>query len=321
LYHRTPARGLLRHEAIPYRLDRDALRVGIDRFIIKRDVYTHPSRHGGADVDNIRQAAVAGMFYPGRAAALNAMVSSLLAQASAGLQPPAALPKAIIVPHAGYIYSGATAARAYAALAAAHATIRRVVLLGPVHRVAVRGLALPGVARFATPLGEVALDQDAIAAIRHLPQVIESVPAHAHEHALEVQLPFLQSVLDDFTLLPLAVGHASAHEVAQVLELSWGGPETLIVVSSDLSHFLPYAAAQQVDRATAQAILDLQPTVTHEQACGGTPVNGLLLAARRHGLQPALLAQCNSGDTAGDKQRVVGYASFAFTSQTAHAQA
>lgn len=273
-------------------------------------------------MQGIRKPAVAGSFYPDRSAVLTDMVSGLLVDAStaARLDMPSP-PKAIIVPHAGYVYSGATAAQAYAGLAAARQTIRRVVLLGPVHRVAVRGLALPGVARFATPLGEIALDQDAIAGIRHLPQVVESAPAHAHEHALEVQLPFLQSVLDDFMLVPLAVGDASPAEVAEVLELLWGGPETLIVISSDLSHFLPYATAQQTDQVTTRDILDLKPTITHEQACGGTPVNGLLLAARRHGLQPRLLAQCNSGDTAGDKQRVVGYASFAFTPRGSDARA
>ena len=133
-----------------------------------------------------------------------------------------------------------------------------------------------------------------------------------------MQLPFLQAVLDEFTLVPLAVGDASAANVAEVLELLWGGPQTLIVISSDLSHFLPYPAAQQIDRTTAQDILDLKPTITHAQACGGTPVNGLLLAARRHGLRPRLLGQCNSGDTAGDKQRVVGYAAFAFTQAQTH---
>ncbi len=273
-------------------------------------------------MDGIRKPAVAGSFYPGGAAALADMVSALLADASTAA-PAQALPppKAIIVPHAGYIYSGATAARAYASLISVRQAIRRVVLLGPVHRVAVRGLALPGVARLATPLGEVALDRQAIASIGQLPQVVDSAPAHAHEHALEVQLPFLQSVLDDFTLVPLAVGDAAAAEVAEVLDLLWGGPETLIVVSSDLSHFLPYAVAQQVDRATAQDILDLKPTITHAQACGGTPVNGLLMAARRHGLRPRLLAQCNSGDSAGDKQRVVGYASFAFLTEAADAAA
>lgn len=264
-------------------------------------------------MDAIRGPAVAGAFYPARSGALTEMLAMLLAKAAPVAAVAAApAPKAIIVPHAGYIYSGATAALAYARLAAARDTVRRVVLLGPVHRVAVRGLALPGVARFATPLGDIALDQDAIAAIRALPQVVESPAAHALEHSLEVQLPFLQTVLNEFTLLPLAVGDATAIEVAEVLERIWGGPETLIVVSSDLSHYLPYATARQVDQVTAQQILDLRPTLTHDQACGGTPVNGLLLAVQRHGLQARLLGQCNSGDTAGDKQRVVGYAAFDF---------
>jgi AmmeMemoRadiSam system protein B len=267
----------------------------------------------------IREPAVAGAFYPKHSAQLESTVHALL---QAAREPAhavdAPLPKAIIVPHAGYIYSGATAARAYAKVAIGRGLYRRVVMLGPAHRVPVRGLALPGVERFATPLGEIALDQSAMASIRHLPQVVASAPAHAQEHALEVQLPFLQAVLDTFTLVPLVVGDASAAEVAQVLEILWGGPETLIVVSSDLSHFLPHAQAQRIDQATARQILDLRPGITHEQACGGTPVNGLLLAAQRHGLSPQLLGQCNSGDTAGDKQRVVGYASFSFTAQQQH---
>jgi AmmeMemoRadiSam system protein B len=237
---------------------------------------------------------------------------ALLAQAGGAGDGDAELPKALIVPHAGYVYSGPTAARAYARLAAGRTTIRRVVLLGPVHRVPVRGLALPGADSFATPLGTIALDQMAIAAIQTLRQVVVSPAAHALEHSLEVQLPFLQSVLDDFKLVPLAVGDATPEEVAQVLEALWGGPETLIVISSDLSHFLPHPAAQKVDRVTVQHILALDSCLTHEQACGGTPINGLLLAARRHHLQPQLLALCNSGDTAGDKGRVVGYASLAF---------
>lgn len=270
----------------------------------------------------VREPAVAGSFYPAQAAALAQTVTAMLAHAAARAPAGAvvaATPKAIIVPHAGYIYSGSTAALAYAGLSGARGTVRRVVLLGPVHRVPVRGLALPGVDRFATPLGDIALDREAIDSIRHLPQVVESSAAHRHEHSLEVQLPFLQSVLGDFSLVPLAVGDATADAVAQVLELLWGGPQTLIVISSDLSHFLPYAKAQAMDQATTQHILDLRPTVTHEQACGGTPVNGLLLAARSHGLAPRLLGLCNSGDTAGDKQRVVGYASFAFTPEPRHA--
>lgn len=258
----------------------------------------------------IRQPAVAGAFYPGHAQTLAQDVSGMLAAAASGATH--ALPKAIIVPHAGYIYSGPTAATAYASLAAGKDRIKRVVLLGPVHRTPVRGLALPGVNGFATPLGNIAIDQSAVALVSKLPQVVTSLAAHAFEHSLEVQLPFLQTVLGDFELVPFAVGDATPAEVAEVLDTLWGGPETLIVISSDLSHFLPYDTARVVDQETVQRILELHGPVSHEQACGGTPVNGMLLAARRHNLHPRLLDLCNSGDTAGDKNRVVGYASFAF---------
>lgn len=267
----------------------------------------------------VRPAAVAGAFYPERESVLSNTVRSLLADAASIGNLDSRAPKAIIVPHAGYVYSGATAALAYARLSAARARVQRVVLLGPVHRVAVRGLALPGVDAFATPMGDIELDHAAIAALSELPQIIVSQAAHAREHSLEVQLPFLQSVLDDFKLLPLAVGDATPAEVAQVLETLWGGPETVIVISSDLSHFLPYRAAQQMDRETTQQILGLRGPITHEQACGGTPVNGLLLAARQHGLQAQLLGLCNSGDTAGDRDRVVGYAALAFVEEKKHA--
>lgn len=266
----------------------------------------------------IRPPAVAGAFYPGSRQTLAHEVLALLAAA----KPAAACatpPKALIVPHAGYLYSGATAARAYARLASVRNTIRRVVLLGPVHRVPVRGLALPGSDYFATPLGQIEIDQDAVVAIRALPQVVVSTAAHAQEHSLEVQLPFLQLALEDFKLLPLAVGDATPAEVAEVLDALWGGDETLIVISSDLSHFLSYASAQAVDHATVQGMLQMQPRLNHQQACGATPVNGLLLAARQHQLQPHLLGLCNSGDTAGDKGRVVGYAALAFTAGERHA--
>lgn len=227
-------------------------------------------------------------------------------------------PKAIIVPHAGYIYSGKTAAMAYSQLASVRYTIKRVILLGPAHRVAVNGLALPDVEYFATPLGNVELDQNAILLLSRLNQVVVSPAVHAEEHSLEVQLPFLQTVLDDFKLVPLVVGNASADEVAEVLDVLWGGEETLIVISSDLSHYLPYGFAQQVDLETVQKILKLEGGLNHQQACGGTPVNGLILAAKRHQLKPALLDLCNSGDTSGDKDRVVGYASIAFTASGAN---
>jgi AmmeMemoRadiSam system protein B len=264
-------------------------------------------------MQTVRKPAVAGAFYSEHAAALARDVTALLGAVSRNSGQESAAPKALIVPHAGYVYSGSTAARAYARLAGVRHTIRRVVLLGPVHRVAVRGLALDSATVFATPLGEIAVDQEAVATLSGLPQVVVSPQAHAYEHSLEVQLPFLQMALDDFKLVPLAVGQATPQEVAQVLDLVWGGPETLLVVSSDLSHFLPYAQAQVVDGATVHAILALDTGITHEQACGATPVNGLLLAARRRGLQPCLLGHCNSGDTAGDRARVVGYAAFAFT--------
>jgi MEMO1 family protein len=261
-------------------------------------------------MNNIRPSAVAGTFYPYPRKALEKELGILLEQAmpaSAGVTP-----KAIIVPHAGYIYSGQTAAVAYASLASLKDKIRRVVLLGPVHRIPVRGLALPGVDAFETPIGNVMLDQAAIKTISDMPQVSVSYAAHVMEHSLEVQLPFLQSVLGDFKLVPLAVGDATAAEVAAVLDKLWGGEETLIVISSDLSHFLPYHVAQSVDQETVQSILDLNGPISHDQACGGTPINGFLMAAERHHLRPQLLDYRNSGDTAGDKNRVVGYASFAF---------
>ncbi|MNC85038.1 hypothetical protein D3C83_06100 [compost metagenome] len=185
-------------------------------------------------------------------------------------------------------------------------------LLGPTHRVAVRGLALPDADAFATPLGAVPIDGGAAAVLGKLPQVTTSSAAHAFEHSLEVHLPFLQSVLGQFTLVPLAVGCAEARQVAEVLDALWGGRETLIVVSSDLSHYHAYAEAQAIDQRTADAILKLETDITHEQACGATPVIGLNLAAQRRRLWPQLLDLRNSGDTAGDRDRVVGYGAFAY---------
>ena len=261
----------------------------------------------------IRPAAVAGMFYPDNPIVLKQTLVGLLANAK--VVELSRSPKALIVPHAGYIYSGAVAASAYARLGELRGRIRRVVLLGPTHRVYVRGLALPEADRFATPLGEVQLDREGMQLLSALPQVSQSAAAHQMEHSLEVQLPFLQQVLGDFQLLPLAVGEATAAEVAEVLEKVWGGDETLIVISSDLSHFLPDALARKVDGETVDAILALNPHLNHEQACGATPVNGLLLAARKHGLHPVVLDVRNSSQTVGDPDRVVGYAAFAFQAE------
>jgi len=268
---------------------------------------------------SVRAPAVAGMFYPGDSRELAQNLAQMLG-AAAHDAPQRAVPKAIIAPHAGYIYSGPIAASVYAMLAPARSRITRVVLLGPTHRVAVRGLALPGCSAFATPIGTVEIDGAAVEALRALPQVVVSAQAHALEHSLEVHVPFLQSVLERFSLVPLAVGRASAQEVAEVLDALWGGPETLIVVSSDLSHYLSYGDAQAVDRATAQAILGLATDISHEQACGATPVTGLTHLVRKRGLKPELIDLRNSGDTAGDRNRVVGYGAFAFYEVAADAR-
>lgn len=258
----------------------------------------------------VRPPALAGYFYPADPARLRSELGQMLAAVPESPQAPA--PKALLVPHAGYVYSGPVAASGYARLAPAAGKIRRVVLLGPAHRVALRGLALPAAEKFASPLGEVALDLQTLADIAGLPQVMTSEAAHAQEHSLEVHLPFLQTLLGEFQLLPLVVGRAAPEEVAQVLERVWGGPETLIVVSSDLSHYLPYDTARETDAAAVERMLRLEPGLDHAQACGATPVNGLLALARRRGLCAELLDLRNSGDTAGDKARVVGYAALAF---------
>ena len=259
---------------------------------------------------SIRPAAVAGLFYPGEARALSAEVAALLGAVEHDA-PRLAIPKALVVPHAGYLYSGRIAARAYDELSGARGVVRRVVLLGPVHRVAVRGLALPGADAFATPLGSIVIDRAALRALGDLPQVVRSDPAHALEHSLEVQLPFLQALLGEFSLVPLAVGDASVAEVAQVLERLWGGDETLIVISTDLSHYHGYDEARAVDAATLARIAARATDIEHDEACGATPLNGLLACARMRNLDVRLLCAGNSGDTAGPKDRVVGYCAYA----------
>jgi hypothetical protein len=258
---------------------------------------------------SIRPAAVAGAFYLGDARSLAAEVDDLLGSVEQ-LEPRFSFPKALIVPHAGYIYSGPVAARAYDELAPARGIVKRVVLLGPVHRVPVRGLALPGAAAFDTPLGRIPIDADAVRSLAGLGQVVASAAAHAMEHSLEVQLPFLQRVLGEFSLVPFAVGDASPAEVAQVIEALWGGPETLIVISTDLSHYHVYDEAKRIDKATVARIAALAADLNHDEACGATPLNGMLAVARRKKLSIRLLSACNSGDTAGGREQVVGYSSF-----------
>jgi AmmeMemoRadiSam system protein B len=257
----------------------------------------------------VRPAAVAGAFYPGNPGVLAADLADYLGSDNS----PALRPKALIVPHAGYIYSGPIAGTGCALLRPLAKTIRRVLMFGPAHREWVRGLAAPSSRAFATPLGQVPVDTAAVAAASLLPQVEIDDLAHRQEHCLEVQLPMLQTVLDDFSIVPFVVGGATGSQVAEVMDLLWGGDETLVLVSSDLSHYLPYDVARQMDRATADNVVQGHPLSRHEQACGATPINGLIEMARRRHLAATLLDLRNSGDTAGDKARVVGYGAFAFT--------
>lgn len=257
---------------------------------------------------HIRKPAVAGLFYPATATELHSQVDSLLHKTASSEQPP---PKALIVPHAGYVYSGPVAASAYAQLRGARDQIRRVVLLGPSHRVAFRGIAASSATVFRTPLGDIPIES--ATQLADLPQVMTLDAAHAEEHSLEVQLPFLQTVLSEFSLVPLVVGDACYADIAQVLDRLWGGPETLIVISSDLSHYHDHAAAQALDQATARAIEQLQPqALGRDSACGRTPICGLLQLARRYGLSAYTVDLRNSGDTAGPRDQVVGYGAFVF---------
>jgi len=255
----------------------------------------------------IREPAVAGQFYPENASELHTAIRAFFEDVRVT---PGPAPKALIVPHAGYIYSGPVAATAYARLRSYGKQYTRVILLGPAHRVAVRGLALSAADVFRTPLGDVPLDSEAIAALA-MPEVTIFDGAHQFEHCLEVHLPFLQSVIESFSIVPLIVGEVAAATVAEVIDALWGGPETLIVVSSDLSHYLTYEKARSIDNATCQAIENLEgDRIDHQAACGATPISGLLIAARRRGMTVTTLDLRNSGDTAGDRTRVVGYGSW-----------
>ncbi|HET9645311.1 MAG TPA: AmmeMemoRadiSam system protein B [Burkholderiaceae bacterium] len=262
-------------------------------------------------MSSARPAAVAGLFYPAERATLGAQVRQLLADVPDDA-PSRRVPKLLVAPHAGYRYSGPVAAHAYSTLRQANG-IRRVVLLGPAHTVYLSGIAAPRAPAFETPLGRVTIDHDAFAQLEDLAQpVVRDDVTHASEHALEVQLPFLQFVLGDgFSLVPMAVGRVPREAVARVLERLWGGDETLVVVSTDLSHYLPYQQARSVDRVTVDRILALDPDIEPQRACGAFALAGALEVARNRGLKPRLLDMRNSGDTAGDKRRVVGYASLA----------
>jgi AmmeMemoRadiSam system protein B len=259
----------------------------------------------------VRFPAVAGQFYPENPKDLRTMVNDFLAAAKIVSDK---IPKAIIAPHAGYPYSGPIAGSAYACVARGRDRFRRVVLLGPSHFVAFPGLAASSASVFQSPLGPIPVDEEALARVRALPQVTTLDAAHQHEHSLEVHLPFLQIALGEFKLVPLVVGKAASDEVAAVLNELWGGRETCIVVSSDLSHYHDYQTAQQMDRETARAIELLNwQTLGSDQACGYQPIRGLLHVAKTRGLRCRTVDLRNSGDTAGGRERVVGYGAFVFT--------
>jgi len=266
-------------------------------------------------IGQVRTPAVAGSFYPENPLRLRAMVERFLREARTA---PAASAKAVIAPHAGYIYSGPIAGSAFAALAPDRDRIRRVVVIGPSHWVPFHGLALCSAAVWQTPLGEIPVDTAASKSLAQLPQVSVLDEAHAREHSLEVELPFLQVVLGRFKLIPLVAGDASDAEVADVIEQLWDGDSTRFVVSTDLSHYLDYATAQRVDAMTARAVERLRPEdISDEQACGHVPLRGMLRAARARGLQAHTLDLRNSGDTAGSPERVVGYGAWALTEPNA----
>lgn len=261
-------------------------------------------------MNQIRQPAVAGMFYPADKQLLKDDIHQYLNQAH-GEQ--VISPKAIVVPHAGYIYSGPIAASAYKQIIPLKDIITRVVLLGPSHRVAFTGLAVPESDVFNTPLGNISIDQKGIQLLAGMPQVIASDQAHREEHSLEVQLPFLQEILGEFSLIPLVVGDAERHEVAEVINRLWGDEHTLIVISTDLSHYHEYSEAKQLDRTTSDAIENLKPDlISYDDACGRNGLKGMMTVAEEKNLSVDILDLRNSGDTAGDKNRVVGYGAYVF---------
>jgi hypothetical protein len=257
-------------------------------------------------MNQVRTAAVAGTFYPSHPATLNRDLATMLTDAKTDSRSP----KAIIAPHAGYIYSGAIAASLYARVRNGASKIHRVVVMGPSHRVGFKGIAASSADSFRTPLGDIPIDREAIKRVVGLPNTGILDAAHQYEHSLEVHLPFLQTVLDDFTLVPLVIGDAAAEDVARVLKALWGGDETLVVISSDLSHYKPYREAQRADEETCRKIEALETDIQGDQACGCRPINGLLQVARDTGLTIEAIDIRNSGDTSGAQDSVVGYGAF-----------
>ena len=292
--------------------------VGQSRLLTTRDEICFIPMGAYSLSSTVRHPAVAGLFYPAEADALRALIEQLLADVSVDVDLPSS-PKALIVPHAGYPYSGSVAAAAYRLLERFRQSISRVVVIGPSHRIYLSGIAMPKAESFVTPLGELPIDAKARYLLARRGDVMASDAPHELEHCLEVQLPFLQTVLNDFTLVPLVVGSTTAEHVASVLRDVWGDSETLIVASSDLSHYLTYEVAREFDEQTATAIRSGRATLSHSQACGAYALNGLLRVANDLGLNVSEICRLNSGDTAGDMRRVVGYGAFALHESQRHA--
>ena len=269
--------------------------------------------------ESVRPPAVASLFYPGEAAELKQNLREMLDEASEAEDPNEDLPadqylKALIVPHAGYVYSGTTAARAYHLLRKNRDDFRRVIILGPAHRVWLEGIAFPGTDAFETPLGRIPLAKQQIRELLRFPEVQLRDDAHQDEHCLEVQLPFLQEILNEFELIPAVVGEISPDSLSGLLENLLEDPQNLLLLSTDLSHFHSYSEAQEIDQETAEAIETFEDDkILPEHACGTLPLRGLLRHARTQGWKIQRLGLCNSGDTAGSKDRVVGYGAWALS--------
>lgn len=256
----------------------------------------------------LRPPAVAGSFYPRDRRDLEIAVRGYLDEAV----PSCIVPRAVIMPHAGYIYSGPIAASACAPLAPRRGSVRRVVVAGPSHHISVHGIAVPSARAFATPIGEIPIDRATIEQLLKLPGVRVDDAAHAEEHSIEVELPFLHVVLGDFLLVPLVIGVSRAPEAAAILASLWDD-ETLFVISSDLSHYLAYETARLRDARTSENIVALDDAaLRYDDACGRDSVNALLAFSRDIRLTATTVDLRNSGDTAGDRKRVVGYGAFVF---------
>ncbi len=267
---------------------------------------------------DVREPAVAGIFYPSDAAELRRTVDDFLAKAAEWTEDNEENDfyverlgaKALVAPHAGYVYSGTCAANAYAIVA--KQKIERVVLVGPSHRVSLEGVAAPTARVMRTPLGDVEIDHEAL----DRAAVPRNDAPHAREHSLEVHLPFIQRIAPHARVCPIACGHASAADVARVIGALDGGPETLIVVSTDLSHYLDFETALERDRRTAMKISALDSNLDGDDACGYVGLRGLLVHATEKNLACRLLDLRNSSIASGDKSRVVGYGAFALVEPT-----